>query len=56
MKEELRKDISENPTKYQGECMEISAMERTKDGFFRHPQFLQMRDDKNQKDCIIGQD
>jgi ATP-dependent DNA ligase len=56
MKEELRKDISENPANYHGECMEISAMERTKDGFFRHPQFLQMREDKNQKDCIIGQD
>lgn len=54
--EELRQDMTENSDKYVGECMEISAMERTKDGYFRHPQFLRMRPDKNQKDCIIGVD
>lgn len=54
--EELRKDITENQEKYLNECMEISAMERTKDGYFRHPQFLRMRPDKNQKDCVIGED
>jgi ATP-dependent DNA ligase len=52
----LRESITRNPDKYLGQCMEISAMERTKDGYFRHPQFLKMRPDKNQKDCVIGQD
>lgn len=53
--EELRKDMSENPEKYIGQVMEISAMQRTKDGYFRHPQFLRLRDDKNPKDCLIGE-
>lgn len=56
IKEELRKDMTENPGKYLGECMEIGAMERTKDNYFRHPQFKRMRPDKNQRDCIIGID
>lgn len=52
--EEIRQDMSENPKKYLNECMEISAMETTKDGYFRHPQFLRMRPDKNAEDCVIG--
>lgn len=54
--EEMRKDMSENPDKYIGDCMEISAMEKTKDGFYRHPQFSRMRPDKNPSDCVIGED
>src|SRR5699024_5738230 len=54
--EELRKDMTENKDNYLNECMEISAMERTKDGYFRHPQYLRMRPDKNAKDCIVGED
>lgn len=56
IKEKLRKDMTDDKELYLGECMEISAMERTKDGYFRHPQFLRMRPDKNQKDCVIGED
>lgn len=54
--EELRKDMTENPSKYIGECVEIGAMEQTKDGFYRHPQFSRMRPDKNARDCIVGVD
>lgn len=54
--EELRAGMTENSDKYIGECMEISAMERTKDGYFRHPQYLRMRPDKNPKDCIVNED
>lgn len=54
--DETRKDMSENPDKYIGECMEISAMEKTKDGFYRHPQFSRMRPDKNPSECVIGAD
>lgn len=56
LNEEMRKDMTENPDKFLNECMEISAMERTKDGYFRHPQFLCMRPDKPAKDCIINED
>lgn len=51
--EELRKDMSENPDKYIGEVMEIKAMQKTKDGFYRHPQFSRMRDDKNASECVL---
>jgi hypothetical protein len=54
--DELRKHMTENQEEYIGECMEISAMERTKDGYFRHPQYLRMRPDKNPKDCIVNED
>jgi ATP-dependent DNA ligase len=54
--DELRKDMTENPDKYIGQVMEIIAMERTKDGYFRHPNFLRMRPDKNPTECIIGVD
>ncbi|ALA07247.1 hypothetical protein SECTIM467_123 [Brevibacillus phage SecTim467] len=54
--EELRKDMSINPSKYIGKVIEIGAMEVTKDGFYRHPQFSRFRDDKNAKDCIVGVD
>ncbi len=52
--EELRKDMTENPSKYIGECVEIGAMEQTKDGFYRHPQFSRLRPDKNPSECVIG--
>lgn len=53
--DELRKDMSDNPDKYIGDCMEIKAMERTKDGFYRHPQFSRLRPDKNPSECVIGE-
>jgi ATP-dependent DNA ligase len=52
--EELREDITANPDKYIEQVMEIGAMEVTKDGFFRHPQFSRFRDDKNARDCVVG--
>jgi ATP-dependent DNA ligase len=51
--DELRKDMSENPDKYIGQVMEIGAMEKTRDGFYRHPQFSRMRPDKNPHECVI---
>lgn len=53
LSDELRRDMSLNPDKYIGEVMEISAMQKTKDGFYRHPQFLRLRPDKNAKDCVL---
>ncbi|MCY8087237.1 hypothetical protein OZL46_14090 [Bacillus sonorensis] len=54
--EASRKYMTENKNKYIGNCIEISAMERTKDGYFRHPQFKRLRPDKNPKECIISED
>ena len=51
--DELRETMSKNPESFIGECMEIGAMEVTKDGFYRHPQFSRMRPDKNPSECIV---
>ncbi|MGG3801215.1 hypothetical protein [Metabacillus fastidiosus] len=56
LKEELRVNMSENSVNYIGECMEVSSMKGTKDGYFKNPSFLRMRPDKNPKDCVIGMD
>lgn len=53
--DELRKDMSENPDKYIGQVMEIGAMEKTRDGFYRHPVFNRMRPDKNPHECRLGE-
>lgn len=56
MDDATRKELSINKDKYLGTCIEISAMERTKDMMFRHPQFLRLRPDKNPEECVIGVD
>jgi ATP-dependent DNA ligase len=48
----LRLDMTKNQGSYLGRVMEIHAMEPTKAGAFRHPQFLRMRDDKSPRDCV----
>lgn len=53
MNEEIREELSKHKEKYIGSVIEISAMEKTKDGYYRHPQFIRLRDDKNAKDCIL---
>lgn len=52
MTDAIRKDISSNPQGYIGKVLEIGAMERTKDGNFRHPVWKLLRDDKEPKDCL----
>ena len=42
--------------RYIGKVIEISAMENTAAGFYRHPQFKQFRQDKNPNQCIINED
>ena len=49
--DEQRRVITEFPQNYLGQVMEISAMERTKDGMFRHPVYKGFRDDKEADDC-----
>ncbi len=48
----IRKDMSDNPDRYIGKVVSIKGMERLKSGAIRHPQFVGMRSDKKQKDCI----
>ena len=49
----LRKKITANPDAYMNLVIEISAMEETEAGFYRHPQFKQLRTDKGPEACII---
>ena len=49
-----RQLMSDHPERYIGRVIEIGAMERTKDGKFRHPQFKMLRDDKDAKMCVMG--
>ena len=53
MTDGLREELSSNDV---GRVFEISAMERTASGSFRHPQFLHFRDDKKKEDCILWQE
>ena len=48
-----RQLMSDHPERYIGRVIEIGAMERTKDGKFRHPQFKMLRDDKDAKKCVM---
>ena len=50
-----RLEITKHPQKYLGKVIEISAMEGTEAGFYRHPQFKQLRVDKGPEQCIINE-
>lgn len=49
--DEVRKSMTDHPEVYVGMVMEISAMEGTAKGKYRHPQFKQLRYDKAPEDC-----
>lgn len=49
--DDMRRILTEFPENYLGQVMEISAMERTKDGMFRHPVYKGFRDDKEAQQC-----
>ena len=46
-----RKRFSDNPDKFIGRVMKIKAMEKTTDGAYRHPNFVELHDDKNAWEC-----
>jgi bifunctional non-homologous end joining protein LigD len=52
MDEAIRKEFTLNQEQFIGKVVEISAMERTDKGKFRHPNFERFRDDKNVEDCL----
>lgn len=54
MTEPVRDDISRHREEYIGRVMEIESQQRLKSGKFRHPRFIQFREDKNASDCVWG--
>ncbi len=52
MTDAIRKDMSDNPDRYIGRVVAIKGMERLRSGAIRHPQFVGVRSDKKQKDCV----
>ena len=48
----LREEISNNRQAYLGRVMQIEVQQRLESGKFRHPRFIQFRDDKNPEQCV----
>ncbi len=48
----LREEISANRAGYIGRVFTVEAQQRLDSGKFRHPRFVQFRDDKNPLDCV----
>jgi ATP-dependent DNA ligase len=49
--EDIRRDMTENPDKYLNKVARVSFMEKTDDGFPRHPVFKNMHEDKQPEEC-----
>jgi hypothetical protein len=49
--EELRQQLSNNPTAYINRVVKISFMEKTEAGYPRHPRFEQFHESKTAKEC-----
>lgn len=60
MDDETRRMFTEQYDQLHMTVVEVSAMERTEKGLFRHPQFERFRDDKNVEECLwsveVGED
>lgn len=52
--DETRFDMTRRPEKYIGRAFEITAQLREPSGAFRHPRFIQWRDDKPAEECVWG--
>ena len=51
LSETLRKDMSENPDKYLNKVARVEFMEKTSDGYPRHPSFKNMHEGKAPEEC-----
>ncbi len=49
----VRERMSKTPEAFIGQVITITAMERTSDGFYRHPRFTKFHHDKNPYECIV---
>lgn len=52
IKEELRRDISENKEAYMNQVVKVCFMEKTEDGLPRHPKFKQFHESKLATECF----
>jgi ATP-dependent DNA ligase len=52
MIDEIRDDMSANPSSWIGKVIAIKGMERLKSGAIRHPQYAGIRFDKKPEDCV----
>jgi ATP-dependent DNA ligase len=50
--EELRKDMTEDQDKYVGRVARVTYMEKTDDGYPRHPALKNIHEDKSPQECI----
>ena len=56
MTDSMREELTKHGKKYIGRVVEVEANEREADtGRFRHPRWIQIRNNKNAKDCLWGQ-
>lgn len=53
MEESERARFSASPQEFIGRVIKIRAMERTRDGAYRHPQYICLHPDKNPQECVI---
>jgi ATP-dependent DNA ligase len=53
MDDATRADITAHPKKYLGKVLRIKHNGREPTGFFRHPRWDGLRDDKSPKDCVF---
>ncbi|GEM_PF-1243365 len=51
MTDPQREEFSSNPRRYIGKVVTIKGMERLRSGAIRHPQFVEVRTDKNPDQC-----
>jgi len=56
MTDGVRAHMTEHPSRWIGMVVVIKGMERLKSGAIRHPQFVAIRADKYQQDCIYRKD
>jgi ATP-dependent DNA ligase len=54
MDDEIRTEISQNPSAYIGKVFQMEAQQRLPSGKFRHPRFVQWRPDKDPIECIYS--
>jgi len=51
MNEEVRKDMSDNPDKYLNKVARVEFMEKTDDGYPRHPVYKNLHETKTAQEC-----
>ena len=53
LSDKQREEFTNDQDKYIGQVMEIKYMEKTRDGRYRHPNFVRIHPGKRPKECVI---